>query len=253
MNDIIIIIGIIVILLFILTFLLFYVSKRVNIVFKKAFLDKMEGFDNLIVEKEDKLQELNSNIIGKEKEVQELDKKISDSNIKPVEHHEDKEVVLHNYVNFEDENLLSGYKVIKQGFNFNYKRIIEDFVKSHDKYDKKLYETIIRVRDYFDFDSIYKLCTLPKEEQLSVINELLTTEDKNILNNYIDDDNFNIKAFINELDELAIKESPEIIIYTSEQDKNYDMLGENVKTVYDEKITEGFKIQYRGVIYDYSI
>ena len=253
MNDIILIIGIIVILLVILTFLLYYVSKRVNIIFKESFLDKLEGFDDLIGEKEDKLEQLNSSIAGKEKTVEQLDKTISRSEKKKNEIPESSEIVLPKNADFEDGNLLSGYKVIKKGFNFNYKRIIEDFVKKHKKYDKELYEMLIKVRNYFDFESVYKLCTLPSDEQLSVLNELLSVKERKVLGKYINSSNFNIKAFINKLDEQIVKESPEIVIYVGEQDKNYDMLGENVKTIYDEKITEGFKIQYRGMIYDYSI
>ena len=67
MNEIIIIIAVIVLLLVILSFLLFFVTKRVNLLMKNTFVDKLNEFDFLIKDKENKISELNEEISNKEK------------------------------------------------------------------------------------------------------------------------------------------------------------------------------------------
>ena len=38
-----------------------------------------------------------------------------------------------------------------------------------------------------------------------------------------------------------------------DKSKSYNDIDEYVETVYSDKITEGFKIEYKGVVFDYSI
>ena len=64
---------------------------------------------------------------------------------------------------------------------------------------------------------------------------------------------FNITNFINKLDILILKNDPSILIYTGNEKDNFNEINENITTIYDKKITEGFKIVYKGVVYDYSI
>ena len=95
--------------------------------------------------------------------------------------------------------------------------------------------------------------TYQVEEQKLIINELLSEEEKNVLSKLINKKKFNIVKFLGELDDLILKSNPEIQIYIGNKNDNFNHLNENITTIYDDKITEGFRIVYRGIVYDYSI
>ena len=111
----------------------------------------------------------------------------------------------------------------------------------------------VKVRSYFTYDVLYRLYTYQKSEQLLIISNLLSQDEKKVLNEYLNKDNFDIKNFISSLDELIIKNSPEIKIFVGSENENYNFLDSHINTIYDANIIEGFKILYKGIVYDYSI
>ena len=113
MNEIIIIIAVIVLLLVILSFLLFFVTKRVNLLMKNTFVDKLNEFDFLIKDKENKISELNEEISNKETQLKKLDEQIKELSSKDYSK-KSSDVVLPRYADLEDGNLLSSYKKIKK-------------------------------------------------------------------------------------------------------------------------------------------
>ena len=54
-------------------------------------------------------------------------------------------------------------------------------------------------------------------------------------------------------DSISTLNENNLLVYTGEKNKDYNYLHNQIKTIYDNKITEGFKIVYKGVVYDYSI
>ena len=64
---------------------------------------------------------------------------------------------------------------------------------------------------------------------------------------------FNIVNFVSKIDALISDTDPKIYIYVGDQRFNFNKLNPNIETIYDTKITEGFRIEYKGKIYDYSI
>ena len=55
------------------------------------------------------------------------------------------------------------------------------------------------------------------------------------------------------MDELILKTSTLVKVYVGDKKENYDDISDKVKTIFDDKIVDGFKIEYRGIVYDYSI
>jgi hypothetical protein len=95
--------------------------------------------------------------------------------------------------------------------------------------------------------------TYQSHEQKLIINELLSDIEKEVLSNLIHKKKFNVVKFLDELDSLILKSDPQIKIYIGNENENFNYLNKNITTIYDENITEGFKIVYKGIIYDYSI
>ncbi|MBR4178889.1 MAG: hypothetical protein IKR57_06050 [Bacilli bacterium] len=254
MDELVLAIIVVLVLLSILTILFVFTVKRVNILMKKIFVDKLQEYDYLIDDKEKKIDSLDDTIDKKtkayaklEQEVYELEKTLEDKVVVKTDN-----VVLPTDADFEDGNILSGYKKIKSGFNFDVTKEIEKFV-SNIKDSKDEYEIYCNVRSYFTPSVIYTFLTYSSENQKKIINDLLEENEKKLLEKELNVKKFNITNFINKLDVLIQKTDPNIFIYTGNEKDNFNEINENITTVYDKNITEGFKIVYKGVVYDYSI
>ena len=221
---------------------------------KKIFVDKLQEYDYLIDDKEKRIDSLDETIDKKtkayaklEQEVYELEKTLEDKEIVKPEN-----IVLPTDADFEDGNILSGYKKIKDGFRFDVEEEIKKFLsKINDS--KEEYSIYCNVRNYFSPSVIYTILTYPSDDQKKIINELLEENEKKLLEKELNVKRFSITNFINKLDILILKSNPEIKIYTGNEKDNFNKLNENITTIFDKKITEGFKIIYKGVVYDYSI
>lgn len=252
MNDIAIVALVVTALLIIIFFLLFYIVKRTNLLMKDNFVDKLKDFDFLIDDKEKKLSELNADIADKQAFMKELEEKIEKIKMTRETNKSD-DVVLPKYADYEDGNLLSGYKIIKKHFQFDMASIIEKFVKENSDTLSKDYQMYQEIRNYFQYDIIYRLSTYQPDEQYEIVSELLSEEEKNLISNILVKKGFNIKKFISKLDGIILKSNPTIDVLVGDDSLNYDYIDSRIHTRFDDSITEGFKIIYKGVIYDYSI
>ena len=127
MNDIIIILIVVLVLLLILSLLLFYITKRVNVLVKKIFVDRLQEFDFLLEDKEKRVNELNNEITNKEEQLKKIDlelsKEIKNENLK-----NNNAVVLPMFADLEDDNIISIYKRIKYNFNFDVEKVIKQLI-----------------------------------------------------------------------------------------------------------------------------
>ena len=254
MNEMILAVIVVLILLLILASLFLFTVKRVNILVKKIFVDKLQEYDFLIDDKEKKVEELNKNIETKKNEEKELENLINKLKLEKEDFkQEETEVVMPNGADYEDGNLLESYKKIKEGFNFNYEDKINEFLKSEVVEEDNKYNIYVNIRNYFSHKNIYKISTYNSNEQKIIVEGLLNDDEKQLLKDLFVKSKFNIVKFINRLDELIKKSDPKIYIYVANKNMNFDKLNSNIETIYDEKMTEGFKVEYKGKIYDYSI
>ena len=254
MNEIILAIGIVLFLLSLLVMILTFTVKRVNVLMKKTFVDKLQEYDYLINDKEKKIDYLDKSIDRKTKSYAKLEQEVEllEKNLQKVEEVKREHIILPTDADFEDGNILSGYKKIKEGFNFDVESKIKEFLSSI-SFDDSHYELYCTVKNYFNHNSIYTIMTYQPSEQQLIINELLSENEKEILGSLLKKRKFNIVKFLEEIDSLILKSNPEIKVYIGNENENFNYLNENITTIYDKNITEGFKIVYRGVIYDYSI
>ncbi len=254
MSEILIAIGVVLVLLSLLVIIFTFTVKRVNSLMKKTFVDKLQEYDYLIDDKEKKIELLEKNLDRKTKSYAKLEREVEEleKSLKNVEEVKREHIVLQTDADFEDGNILSGYKKIKEGFKFDIETKIKDFLDKVDS-DSKNYKLYCNVKNYFSHSSIYTIMTYQVEEQKLIINELLSPDEKEVLANLINKKKFNIVKFLSELDALILKSNPEIKVFVGSKNESYNHLNENIVTIYDDSITEGFKIVYKGIVYDYSI
>lgn len=254
MNEIILAIIVVLILLIVLACLFLFTVKRVNVLVKKIFVDKLQEYDFLIDDKEKKIEELNGNIEIKKNEEKELEDLINKLKIEAEDFKkEEVDVVMPKGADYEDGNLLENYKKIKEGFSFDYEEKIKKFLESEVTKDDGKFNVYLNIKNYFSHKTVYKISTYGSNEQRIIVNGLLTEDEKNLVKDLLDTSKFNIVKFINKIEDLIKNNDPKIYIYVSDKNMKFNDLDSNIETVFDEKLTEGFKVEYKGKVYDYSI
>lgn len=254
MNEIILAIIVVLILLIVLACLFLFTVKRVNVLVKKIFVDKLQEYDFLIDDKEKKIEELNGNIEIKKNEEKELEDLINKLKIEAEDFKkEEVDVVMPKGADYEDGNLLENYKKIKEGFNFDYEEKIKKFLESEVTKDDGKFNVYLNIKNYFSHKTVYKISTYGSNEQRIIVNGLLTEDEKKLVKDLLDTSKFNIVKFINKIEDLIKNNDPKIYIYVSDKNMKFNDLDSNIETVFDEKLTEGFKVEYKGKVYDYSI
>ena len=148
MSEILIAIGVVLVLLSLLVIIFTFTVKRVNSLMKKTFVDKLQEYDYLIDDKEKKIELLEKNLDRKTKSYAKLEREVEEleKSLKNVEEVKREHIVLQTDADFEDGNILSGYKKIKEGFKFDIETKIKDFLDKVDS-DSKNYKLYCNVKN----------------------------------------------------------------------------------------------------------
>ena len=235
-----------------LVFLMFMILKKtvgiVNSQTKSYFINKLQGYDDLITEKENKLLEIDELIKNKEKGIKEdnsnkEDKKIAfDTNI----------IELLNSAKYQDKSLLEVNKFIDDNFVVNYEELIKDFLSLCD--ENKNYEFCLNLRGKFTSDVIYELKSMTSLEQDEKIKKMLNSKEYKVYEAFcLVVSEKSVDNFIGYLDQLVDLNNPKITILVGNKSENYDHLSEYINTVFNDKIYRGIKIIYRNKVYDFSL
>jgi len=237
------------VLIAILFFALRSTVKRIDYNTKKYFIDKLQDYDYLIDEKKKILKELNEKI-EKNKEI--LDEEAKDNkksvNVEQFEYYEDLDIP-----KYMDEDLFKKYKNIKDKFSFDKEKLIIDFVNNIEIEENSDYSILVEIRKKFTKNKIYEIMKLRGNNQKEFLLNYLSKEEVNVIEKHVDIKNIKINNLIIKLDTLIDKNDPTIYVYIGEKGKNYNHISPLIKTKYDESINEGIKINYKGILYDYSL
>lgn len=236
------------ILLVILFFALKSTVKRIDYNTKKYFIDKLQDYDYLIEEKQKVLNDLNAQIEKSKNTLDNLnvkkETKPKENNIKPNN--------LKNDNRYIDEDLFKKYKSIKDNFKYDYDDIIEKFIDSK-SFSNEKYNSLMKIRKKFSNELIYNVISLKQEKQREYINSFFDASQISIINKIVGNKEFNLNDFLSDLDAQIEKNDPTVYVITGDKSKNYDYISSCIKTIYDENINEGIKINYKGNLYDYSL
>lgn len=236
----------------ILVFIMFLILKKtveaVNSQTKTYFVDKLQVYDSLINEKEQKLNEIDELLKNKE-----LGLKDNDNILKKDGYEFDYNIIeLFNSAEYQDKDILRINKLIEEKFDFNHENLIKDFLSCIKNVDK--YEFCSNLKNKFTNDIIYQMKTYLDDELDEYMKNFLTEREFDIYQLYKDlNEKFVVEDFIDYLDRLVELNNPNIIIYVSSPKENYDHLSKYIKTIVSEDIYSGIKIVYKDKIYDFSL
>ncbi len=150
----------------------------------------------------------------------------------------------------------NNYKEVRKVFTVNNEKIIKEFIEEHKNLkEEKEYKSLAKLREKFDEDTIYGCLTLSKDDQISILKEVLTATEKKLVKfeELISNPKFTVEDLIKYIDDRMEQIDPTICIYTSMPDKKYEKIDSNIVTKLYNNMSEGIIIKYRNKIYDYSI
>ena len=237
---------------FLVTIMFFILKKTVGIVnsqTKSYFVNKLQGYDDLIQDKENKLLEIETQIKDKEKGIKEEEtgKSISgnyafDNNV----------IDLLNATKYQDQNIFELNKKIDENFVVNYEELIKDFLTLCD--DDTDYDFCVNLRGKFDSDTIYNLKSMLNTDYEEELKSLLSEKEYKVYEAFklVTSEN-SIDNFVDYLDQLVDLNNPKVRILVGNKSENYDHLNEYIETVYNSRIYRGIKIIYKSKIYDFSL
>lgn len=155
---------------------------------------------------------------------------------------------------YREESFFSNYKQLNKEFDVNDEKILKDFIEKHKSKNLEEYKVLNNFKNYFTKNAIYECLTLTKQEQLDLVNSVITETDKQYVEPIIDNiQNFDVVKLLDAIKERMDKINPTIYVYVGKENINYDHLGSNVKTKLFKNMSKGIMIEYQDKIYDYSI
>ena len=216
---------------------------------KSYFVNKLQGYDDLIQDKENKLLEIETQIKDKEKGIKEEETLRANNQ----NYAFDNNVIdLFNATKYQDQNIFELNKKIDENFVVNYEELIRDFLTLCD--DKTDYDFCTKLRGKFDSDTIYNLKSMLKDDYEAELKKILDTKEYKVYETFrlVTSEN-SIENFIDYLDQLVDLNDPKVRIMVGNKSENYDHLSKNIETVYNDKIYRGIKIVYKNKVYDFSL
>lgn len=222
--------------------------KVVNSQTKTYFVDKLQAYDSLISEKEQKLNEINELLKNKE-----LGLNDKENNLTKSSYNFDYNIIdLFNSTEYQNSEILSINKKINEKFDFDHEKLIKDFLL-HVKNVSK-YEFCLNLKNKFTSEIIYQVKLLLDCEVDDFMKKLLDNKEYEIYLLFNDlNEKFVLEDFLSYLDRLVEVNNPNITIYVSNEKENYDHLSKYIKTIVSKDIYSGIKIVYKDRVYDFSL
>ena len=233
--------------------IMFLILKKtvgiVNAQTKSYFVNKLQGYDDLIQDKENKLLEIETQIKDKEKGIKE-EETINSSNQRYA--FDNNVIDLFNATKYQDQNIFELNKKIDENFVVNYEELIKDFLTLCS--DDTDYEFCVNMRGKFDSSVIYKLKSMLKDDYEAELKTMLSKKEYKVYEAFkLVTSEDNVDNFIDYLDQLVDLNNPKVKILVGNKSENYDHLSEHIETVYSNRIYRGIKIIYKNKVYDFSL
>ena len=227
---------ILIIIMLVFVFILFKnIIKRIDENAKKYFVNKMQSYDYILVEKQMKLEEIkneieevkseNKNILKAKEGYEESDDSYMFEKNERTKNNEEQESSEDNRnqlkynlkePEYRDTQFFNNYKEIKKIFTVNNEQIIRDFIEKHkNAKEEKEYRVLKKIKEQFNDEAVYGCLTLSIDSQKELLKEVLKEQEKKVINldKLLKKETFNIKDLIKYIDERMEQIEPTIYIY----------------------------------------
>lgn len=155
---------------------------------------------------------------------------------------------------YRDKDAGTVYRRIRENFSLDPRRVIFDLaLHSGDPEEKQAGKLLEKL----NYDTVYRLSTLPGEDQQTLLAEVLEPEERNLLEEYAGlHPRFDCIGFYDFLQSRAAEEPGPIYLRVSPAAAGEAAMRRypsQVQVVVDDEICEGFQVEADNMLYDYCI
>lgn len=151
---------------------------------------------------------------------------------------------------YRDGSIGWAYCKIRENFSFSLGEILSG-LKEKENSETGRAEKLLNAIDY---DTIYRLSTLPGQQQIEILRESLSESEHKLLNAYLaNNKRFSALEFYHYIKMLAEQEYKGIRLRVPESVAAKRTKEDGVEIIPDDGICEGFQIEEGNIIYDYCI
>ena len=237
---------VVLLILVIITFLFFKrIVNKVNEQSKLYFTLKLQEYDELVKEKEEKLKQIKEDNDNKEKsnEIKE------DMSKTPV-------IVLDdNKRKYQVDDLLKTVKKVEDRFKIDNEKILKQFLNNKPTKEELVrFNHLEKMKQEITKIGIYNIITSTDENLLNELFDKLRMVEVDIVDAFaLNTTNPTVEDFLNYLENELNKCDPHIYVEVGDKNVNFDYLSDRIVTEYNEKIYKGIMVIYRNKMYDYSL
>lgn len=150
---------------------------------------------------------------------------------------------------YRDDTVGDLYRKVRKNFSFRVDELLPAFTAAPVNQGPAG-----RLLSELEFDTVYRLSTMPVADQLAILRECLPQESIDLLNTYLDSHvSFNVLEFYDELISLAATEPKPACLHVAAGSPKVETDCGSVRIVSDSEICEGFQLEEGNFLYDYCI
>lgn len=165
------------------------------------------------------------------------------------------EVFAPSFADYRSKTFFSDYSIIKKSFikqEESVKKLIETLIQ--ESQNDETYNLLVSLTSKLSIDNVYKISSLHSQEQLEVINDIITDKEKKVLDEFmIKQEEFCCIDFYQWLHVKKELIDPRILIKTSEIHDMDDYNSDLIRVELDHGLCEGFQLLQGNMLYDYGV
>lgn len=237
-------------------FLLFVIRQMVTITNRQVQRHFTRELEFCTEELDGKLQELHAaqnRLEGIEKQIQEQKAVRKDMAVYGQgRNRTGQAAVVKGNARYRNGESLETYRYIRDHMKPDYEELIQKAARRQSG-TEKIWNVCRSMMEKLDFETTYRLATMPEEEQGRILKELLTEEELQVLEEAAPSEDFSdIIIRLDKVRQYMMLHSPEVIVQCGEKDQDRKQYG-SVKVEYNPNIHEGIRLRMGSGMLDYSL
>lgn len=231
-------------------FILRMVASSTGDKIRDNVITQVKSYDTLIQKKEAELQEIRKQI---EHETNQLKKssKLGLDNAQATS----EGVIITADARYRNVDFVTDYKNIKNNFSYDQNQIIHDiYLEYNAKQEEQEGKLLEELLSKLSLDIVYKLSAFDSEEQIEIMNEIITQEEKSLMEEFLKlYGDFHCITFYHWLYMQKKIKCNTILVKSLKAGEDYKHISDLIEVQQDNNLCEGFQIFAGSKMYDYGI
>ncbi|MFT4145820.1 MAG: hypothetical protein QM644_15315 [Mobilitalea sp.] len=213
-------------------------------------ITQVKSYDALIQKKEAELQEIRKQIEHETKKLKN-NSKLGLNQDQPAQDG----VIITADARYRNVDFATDYKNIKNQFSFDQNMIIQEiYLENKGKQDEQECKLLDDLLSKLSLDIVYKLSAFDSEEQMEIMNDIVTEEEKGLMEEFRKQyANFHCINFYHWLYLQQKIKCNTILVKSSKAGGDYKHISDSIEVQQDNNLCEGFQIFAGRKMYDYGI